>query len=203
MMTRISTKLTRRTALAGLASAAAMIALPVQALTNNQAKSLVDGLVGDVNRVIASGKSEGAMIRDFKGIFGRYGNVPFIAQSALGPKSRELSSSQRSAYVDAFADYMSRKYGKRFREFVGGRIEVQGARPAGKFFEVDTVAFLRGENPFALTFVVAERGGDRRFVNMYIEGVNVLASERVEINALLDRNGGDVARLIADLKTLG
>nr|WP_147126845.1 ABC transporter substrate-binding protein [Shimia ponticola] len=202
-MTPILNNLSRRTVLGGLGASLAVLATPVLALTDAQARSLVNGLVNDVNRVIASGKSEGAMIRDFKGIFGRYGNVPFIAQSALGPKSRELSNSERSAYVDAFADYMSRKYGKRFREFIGGRIEVQGARPAGRFFEVDTVAFLRGENPFALTFVVAERGGERRFVNMYIEGVNVLASERVEIGALLDRNGGQVSGLINDLKRLG
>lgn len=202
-MTPILNNVSRRTVLSGLGASLAVLATPALALTDAQARSLVNGLVNDVNSVIASGKSEGAMIRDFKGIFGRYGNVPFIAQSALGPKSRELSNSERRAYVDAFADYMSRKYGKRFREFIGGRIEVQGARPAGRFYEVDTVAFLRGENPFALTFVVAERGGDRRFVNMYIEGVNVLASERVEIGALLDRNGGQVSGLINDLKRLG
>lgn len=203
MMTATLTNPTRRMVLGGItALAATTAAAPVWALNDSQAKSLVGNLVADVNKVIGSGKSEAAMIRDFEKIFDRYGNVPFIARSALGPKSRELSKSELNTYVDAFSGYMSTKYGKRFREFIGGKIEVKGARASGKFFEVDTTAFLRGEDPFALTFVIAERSGQRRFVNMYIEGVNVLASERVEINALLDRNGGSVSKLISELKRL-
>ena len=193
-------KPTRRVVLAGLA---ALAATPAAALTDGQAKSLVDALVADVNAVIASGKSESAMIADFKVIFGRYGNVPFIARSALGATSRTTPDRELNAYIDAFAGYMSRKYGKRFREFIGGRIEVQGARPSGRFFDVQTTAYLQGESPFSLTFVVAENGGERRFINMFIEGVNVLASERNEIGVLLDRNGGSVAALTEDIKRRG
>jgi len=201
-MTPFSNNLTRRAALAGMASMAAVTATPVLALTDAQAKALVDGLVSDVNRVIASGKSESAMIRDFKVIFDRYGNVPFIARSALG-RGVPASDAQMDAYINAFSDYMSRKYGKRFREFIGGRIEVQSARPSGRFYEVETTAYLRGEDPFALTFLVAESGNQRRFINMFIEGVNVLSSERTEIRALLDRNGGQITGLTNDLKRLG
>ncbi|MEM1301985.1 MAG: ABC transporter substrate-binding protein [Pseudomonadota bacterium] len=201
-MTPFSSNLTRRTLLAGIGASLAVSATPALALTDAQAKALVDGLVTDVNRVIASGKSESAMIRDFKVIFDRYGNVPFIARSALG-RGVQASDAQMNAYINAFADYMSRKYGKRFREFVGGRIEVQGARASGRFFEVETTAYLRGEAPFALTFLVAENGNQRRFINMFIEGVNVLSSERTEIRALLDRNGGQITGLTNELKRLG
>ena len=143
------------------------------------------------------------MIGDFTRIFGRYGDVPAIARSALGPTARSLSTSELSSYTQAFQGYIGRKYGKRFREFIGGRIEVNGARQAGRFYEVSTTAFLRGENPFELTFIVSDRSGQDRFVNMLIEGVNLLATERVEITALLDRNRGNVNGLIDDLKRAG
>ncbi|MEM1235785.1 MAG: ABC transporter substrate-binding protein, partial [Pseudomonadota bacterium] len=187
-MTYISNKISRRAALAGLAAFAAG---PAFALTTAEAKSLVNTMVSEINGIIASGKSEAAMIRDFEKVFARYGDVPAIARSALGPPARSLSSSQLNSYTDAFQGYMSRKYGKRFREFAGGRIEVQNAREAGRFFEVSTRVFLPGSSPFNLTFVVSNRSGRDKFVNILIEGVNMLATERVEITALLDRNRGN------------
>ena len=195
--------LSRRAFLGATVGGAALAASPVLALTNAQAKTLVNRLVGEINSVISSGRSESAMIHDFEGIFARYGDVPAIARSALGPTARSLSSSQLNSYTSAFQGYISRKYGKRFREFIGGRIEVNNAKQAGRFYEVSTTAFLRGESPFEVTFVVSDRTGQDRFVNMLIEGVNMLATERVEVTALLDRNQGNVSGLINDLKRLG
>ncbi|MCH2076278.1 MAG: ABC transporter substrate-binding protein [Rhodobacteraceae bacterium] len=192
--------LSRRGFLGGFA---ALAATPALSLTSREAEILVSGLVGDINAAIGSGKSEATMIGDFTRIFGRYGDVPAIARSALGPTARSLSTSELSSYTQAFQGYIGRKYGKRFREFIGGRIEVNGARQAGRFYEVSTTAFLRGENPFELTFIVSDRSGQDRFVNMLIEGVNLLATERVEITALLDRNRGNVNGLIDDLKRAG
>lgn len=199
-----SSKLTRRGMLGGLvALAAAGPVTQALALTGREAEALVGSLVSDINATIASGKSEAAMIGDFARIFGRYGDVPAIARSALGPTARSLSSAELGAYTRAFQGYISRKYGRRFREFIGGRIEVNGAREAGRFFEVSTTAFLRGESPFEVTFIVSDRSGQDLFVNMLIEGVNLLATERVEVTALLDRNGGNVAGLINDLERAG
>ena len=46
---------------------------------------------------------------------------------------------------------------------------------------------------------MAKAGGG---FNIIIEGVNMLASERTEMGALLDQRGGDLDRLIADLQKL-
>jgi phospholipid transport system substrate-binding protein len=59
---------------------------------------------------------------------------------------------------------------------------------------------LRGQAPFDLRWHVTEKGGKQMFFNIIIEGVNMLAAERTEIGAMLDRRRGDVDALIADLK---
>ena len=59
---------------------------------------------------------------------------------------------------------------------------------------------LRGEAPFELRWHVGDKSGKNLFFNLIIEGVNMLASERTEIGAMLDRRGGDIDALIADLK---
>ena len=196
--------LTRRGFAAGLASAAAVVALPLPALalTADQAKSLVDKTVGDINGIINSGKSERAMLADFERLFARYADVPTIARSVLGPAARSASKGQLSAYTKAFQGYISRKYGRRFREFIGGRIEVAEAKAVKSYYEVISTAYLQGESPFEVRWHVSDKSGKSLFFNIIIEGVNMLASERTEMGALLDQRGGDLDRLIADLASL-
>jgi phospholipid transport system substrate-binding protein len=141
------------------------------------------------------------MFADFADIFARYADVPTIARSALGVASRSASDAQMSAFTKAYQGYISRKYGRRFREFIGGKIEVVDARPVKSYFEVISVAHLQGEAPFDLRWHVSDKSGKNLFFNIIIEGVNMLASERTEIGSLLDRQGGNLDALIEELRT--
>jgi phospholipid transport system substrate-binding protein len=194
--------LTRRGFCASLMGGAALATLPRAALALDlaSARALIDKAIAEVNRVINSGKSEPAMYKDFEGIFARYADVPAIARSALGPTARNLSNSQMSAFTKAYQGYIGRKYGRRFREFIGGRIEVVDAKPLKSYYEVISVAHLQGEAPFDLRWHVSDKSGKNLFFNIIIEGVNMLASEREEIGSMLKKRGGDVDALIADLK---
>jgi phospholipid transport system substrate-binding protein len=191
-----------RLALAGLAASAAALTLPnpAQALTVGEARGLIDSVVGEVNGVINSGQSEQAMYPQFERIFARYADVPVIARSALGPAARQASQGQLQAFTRAFQGYLSRKYGRRFREFIGGRIDVVDARPLKSYFEVISTAYLQGEAPFDVRWHVSDKSGRLLFFNIIIEGVNMLASERTEIGAILDQQGGDIDRLVAVLE---
>ncbi|KNG94704.1 MlaC/ttg2D family ABC transporter substrate-binding protein [Pseudaestuariivita atlantica] len=195
----------RRRRVLGLMAALpfATLPLPALALSEAKAKRLVEGIVADINRIIASGKSEAAMIRDFERIFVEYADVPTIALYTLGRDGRQASNAQKRAFTEAFQGYIARKYGKRFREFIGGRIEVESAKTVKTSVEVRTTAYLRGEAPFTIDWVVSDRSGRDKFFNMVIEGVNMLLTERTEIGAMLDRRRGNIDQLIADLRTAG
>lgn len=198
-------RLTRRFLITTALAAFAVAALPMGAfaLTTDQARSLIDKLVGEINAVIGSGKSEAAMIKDFEGIFAKYADVNFIALSALGPAGRGADRAALANYVAAFRGYLSRKYGKRFREFIGGRIDVTAAHPLKSFFEVVSTAHLRGQAPFEVRWHVSDKSGRDLFFNLIIEGVNMLSAERTEIGAMLDKRRGDIAALAQDLAKAG
>jgi phospholipid transport system substrate-binding protein len=187
-----------------MVGAAAMLAVPQAAFALNvdQARALIDQAIGEVNNTINSGRSENAMFGDFERIFQQYADVPTIARSALGPAARSASDGQMRDFTQAFQGYISRKYGRRFREFIGGRIEVTDARPIKSYFEVISVAYLQGESPFDLRWHVSDKSGRDLFFNIIIEGVNMLASERTEIGALLDGEGGNIDALIAKLQSV-
>ncbi|MEQ8870196.1 MAG: ABC transporter substrate-binding protein [Roseovarius sp.] len=196
---------TRRRLLgAGLAATAAL-ALPGPALALNDAtaRALIDKVVAEINNVIASGKSLGAMIQDFERIFARYADVNIIAQSTLGADSRRASAAQMRAFTDAFRGYIARKYGKQFRQFVAGRIEVTGVRQVKSWHEVISTVYLRGEAPFEVRFLVSDRSGRDLFFDMLIEGVSLRLSERTEIGAMLDARRGNIDALIQDLQRAG
>jgi phospholipid transport system substrate-binding protein len=197
----MTTAFTRRTVLANAVAAAALLASApaVLAVSLSEAQNLVEGLVADVNAVIASGKSESRMLDDFEAIFRTYADVPTIARYSLGSDARSASQAQLAAYTDAFATYIARKYGRRFREFIGGQIEVVTARNVPNGVEVETTAILVGESPFRVDFWISDASGRTKFFNIIIEGVNMLLSERTEIQAMLDQRGGDINRLTADL----
>lgn len=205
LVTHMPSKLTRRFTLALIPAAAlaASLPAPANALTVDEARGLIDKLVGEINAVINSGTSESAMIGRFEGIFTRYADVGYIAKSALGPAGRAASAGDIAAYVKAFQGYISRKYGKRFREFIGGEILVTDAKPVKSFFEVVSMAKLRGQSPFEVRWQVFEKGGKRLFFNLIIEGVNMLATERTEIGAMLDKAQGSIPGLTKALASAG
>lgn len=200
-----ASNMTRRGLLAGLAVGAVALALPrgAYALTNQEASNLVSQAVAEINRVIASGKPEAAMYQDFARLLGRYADVDVMARSALGPAARQASAAQLSAFTAAFQDYLGRKYGRQFREFIGGSVEVVNTKQLKSFYEVQATANLRGKSPMDVRFQVSDRSGANKFFNILVEGVNLLATERTEIGAMLDRRRGDINAMIGDLKTAG
>ncbi|MEM7295882.1 MAG: ABC transporter substrate-binding protein [Pseudomonadota bacterium] len=202
MKTSLENKLSRRSFAAALLGLGVAPTLGVS-MTQSAARQLVLSLVKDINRVIASGRSEAAIIQDFEKIFARYADVPTISRAALGPAARSAPASELSAFAGAFQGYMARKYGRRFREFQGGQIEVDSVEDRGRFFEVQARAVLRGQSPFQVAFRVSDRSGRDLFFDMLIEGISLLSSERVEIGALLDQAGGSIPRLTQTLRTTG
>lgn len=195
------THLTRRSFLAaGTAMATVTAAGPALALTAQEASTLVGRMVEEINAIIASGKSEPAMYRDFERVFIKYGDLKVIAATALGVDGRRATNAQKKAFTEAFTGYISRKYGSRFRTFIGGRLDVQRVKSIRRGYEVQCTAFLRSSAPFEVSFYVSD---SNRFYNMFIEGVDMLLTERTEIGAMLDARRGNIDALIADLRKAG
>ena len=143
----MQTKLyTRRTITATLASLP--IAGTALAISQSDAESLISNLTKDIFLVINSDKPEKVMLRDFERIFVKYADVPVIARSSLGFARRSASKSQINSYTKAFQGYVTRKYGKRFREFIGAEIKVTKSQKSKRGYLVDSSVTFKGKRPF-------------------------------------------------------
>ena len=185
-----------------LAASICAVLRPEVAVSSQQdaAVKVVDKAVSDINQIINSGDTERKMLRSFEKVFNTYADVPTIAKYALGRDVRTASALQINDYTKAFSTYFATKYGKRFREFIGGTIEIVSVEKVKKYYLVNTIAHMPAYQPFDVDFLVSDQKGRPLIFNLIIEGVNMLLAERQEIGALLDRNSGKIDTLIRDLK---
>lgn len=201
-----SNDLTRRNLLvAGLASAFIPF-LPKSsfATSSADAEKLILKVVGEVQTIINSGKSEAAMIKSFQGLFQNYAHVNTIARSVLGPAWKSASSSEQKTYVSALQGYLARKYGKQFRSFVGASIEVTKSTDFGrKGIIVESVVKSPKFAPTRVEWHVVEANGSLKFFDMYVEGIKLISTERSEVRAVLDKSGGSVEKLASALNSMG
>jgi phospholipid transport system substrate-binding protein len=181
-------------------AAAAVLAGPARASVQ-AAQGLVEALSGELIATINSGRPEGQLYIDFERILARYGDMPAVAASVLGPPWRSASAQQQAAFVAAFQTYLARKYGRQFRDFQQARIVIDRARDAGRAgVLVETRVVRPGAQDLAVGWQVSDRSGRPRVVNLIIEGVSMLANERVEMAAQLEAQRGSIDGLIRALQ---
>lgn len=166
-----------------------------------RAEALVAQLSADLLRLINSGRSEAQLYSEFERILARYGDMPAVAASVLGPPWRGASAAQQQAFVAAFQTYLARKYGRQFRDFQRADVLVDRARDAGRAgVLVETRVTRPGQEALDVGWQVSERGGQPRVVNLIIAGVSMLATERAEIAARLEAQRGSVDGLIRSMQ---
>jgi phospholipid transport system substrate-binding protein len=171
----------------------------VNALNTDQADKLISSLVKDINTIINSQKPPTFMYLDFKSVLTKYADTKIMSQKVLGIDWRRATIRQRQDFQKAFEHYLSRKYGKRFREFLGGEIIVTKSRKVNSVFEVVSIVQLDGQAPFEVRWLVANKDGTPKMFNLFIEGINVSSSEKTEIGAMLDKRRGNIDELITHL----
>jgi phospholipid transport system substrate-binding protein len=191
---------TRRRVL-GLVAALAVAPRAAWATPEARAAALVAALSAELIGLLRSGRSEARLYGDFESLLARYGDMPVVAASVLGPPWRGASGPQRAAFVAAFQGHLSRKYGRQFRDYQNAAIEIRRARDAGRSgVLVETVVSRPGREGFVVEWQVSERGGQPKVVNLIIEGVSMLTNERAEVGAMLESEGGSLDRLIARMR---
>ena len=125
-----------------------------------------------------------------------------ISRYVLGASGRGVSRGDMNKFSDAYIGYLSSKYSRRFGDFSGSDISVLSAQKVKSFIKVDAQAWLASGTKVNVEFLVSDKSGSTRVFNIFVEGVNLLLTERTEVGALLEARGGSIAQLTKDLPTL-
>lgn len=115
---------------------------------------------------------------------------------ALGVYAGRARGEQREAYVEAFKSYVIQHYFARL-ELVGDVFSIGSARPDGE--DIAWVASgigSAGEKPYRVEWRVRKMDGALKIFDVVLEGSSLLWIQRSDFATVLQRNNGDVGKLV-------
>lgn len=139
----------------------------------------------------------------FRDIFREAFHVQAIGRFVLGKYWRVATAEERDEFLKLFEELVVRSYAKRFKEYTGEQLQVNGARAETESQAIVTSEIVR---PAAPPIKVEWRVGipqgqnDYRVYDVTIEGISMVVTQRAEFAAVIERRGGTVAGLIQALR---
>jgi phospholipid transport system substrate-binding protein len=123
-----------------------------------------------------------------------------VSRFVLGPYWRVASGAERREFRSLFEGYLVHYYGQRFAQYGGESLKVNGSRidPAGVMV---TSQIIRPQAPpIEVDWRLAVSEGRYKISDVSIDGVSMALSQRSAFAAILQRNGGRVAGLLATMR---
>lgn len=188
---------------AGIAAAVLLRAPGARALGPDAAQAHVRMTVDRVLALVKEAGSPESKAGRLAAILKDVAAMPQIARFAAGVAWRDMSDAQQGRYSEAFLNYLSTVYARRFQDYSGQTVEVGRVTDEGKRgLMVASTVTQTGAQPIKVDWLVTDRPGRTVIADIVIEGVSLLITQREEIASMLSARGGDVDRLISDLAEL-
>jgi len=155
-----------------------------------------------IDQVNAPGIAEDERLTRFRTLFREGFDVPLIARFVLGRYWRVATEAQRDEYLRLFDELVVQTYARRFGEFPGARINVLTvSRPNEDGDQIVGVeGQLPGKAPVRMDVRVRPVEGALKIIDIAIEGVSMAITQRDEFAAVIQRGGGEVEALLANLR---
>ncbi|MEQ9642224.1 MAG: ABC transporter substrate-binding protein [Alphaproteobacteria bacterium] len=127
--------------------------------------------------------------------------VDLVGRFVLGRYWRTASPEQRDAYQAVFREYVVNSIAARFGEYSGERMQVVGERDdRGKGTIVNTVIDSPVHGLVEVQWRVRQVEGAPKIIDVIVEGISLLLTQRSEFTSVVASHGGDVGGLIDELK---
>jgi phospholipid transport system substrate-binding protein len=158
--------------------------------------TLIKQLVGQAIAVIVDKSgTEDQRETKFRSLLQDGFDIPRISRFVLGRYWNGANDDQRKQFSQLFEDWIVRTYSARFGQYTGEKIQVTATRSEGPATTVVSSQFVspNGAPPAKVDWVVRKNGdNDFAIVDVSVEGVSMALTQRDEIAAVADRNGGTV-----------
>ena len=209
-MASSATSLDRRSLMAGgcallgaLASVSEVRALPT-ALT---AEEVVQRLVDRLRQLLAEHSGGEIDHEHLLAVLEEGTDLGLLGRLVLGRYWREAKPRQRTTYLRLFRRYMVQTFVQRLRQYVGNdpgqsgpAFEVVSSQPVGnRDILVKSRVLSSSSQPLRVDWRLRERPGGPVVIDLIIEGISLLVTQRSEFAAVLERSG--VEGLLSELNT--
>jgi phospholipid transport system substrate-binding protein len=128
--------------------------------------------------------------------------LDLIGNAVLGRHRQTATPAQMQAFQGAFPDYVIRIYASRLTDYSDTTVKVVGSAPAGTRGDLAVKTTVSGKSvsqPVNADWRVREVAGQGpKIIDLSLEGVSMVATQRDEFDARIQAKGMDA--LIADIK---
>ena len=200
--------LDRRSLIAGLALLGAL--MPVRAVAQcprAAAEQVVQRLVDRLWQVLAEQGVDRIDEQDLLAVFEQGADLTLLGRLVLGRYWRDANPRQRTMYLHLFRRYMAQTFVQRLRQYASNEpnqprpaFEVVASRPVGNSdILVQSRVLPPGSQPLRVDWRLRDRPDGPVIIDLIIEGISLLVTQRSEFAAVLERNG--VEGLLAELNS--
>lgn len=141
-----------------------------------------------------------ARVREVDAILSRRVDLDRVARLALGRYWRTAAEPERREFAALFKAAALASFGNRFDAYADRRLRVAGFAPAGEG-DAMVESYLEGSGQSArLDWRLTRTGQGWRVLDVVVEGVSLLVTYRNEFAAVIERGGGKVSALLAELR---
>ncbi len=126
----------------------------------------------------------------FRNLLSEAFDLPFISRFVLGRYWKQATPEQRSSYLAQFSEYVLQTYSARLGGYAGDALTILSERPAGSRDVLVSTRIERPSGPpIEADWLVRTTGERNRIIDVRVEGVSMLFSQRAEFAAVIQRRG--------------
>jgi phospholipid transport system substrate-binding protein len=181
-----------------LTVALALAAVSGPAAPASDATAFMNELIGKALESLGNKKlTEADREKQFRVILDQDFDVPRIARFVLGPYWDTASEQERQKFLKLFEDYIVHAYTARFSQYNGEQVKVTGSRAVSETTALvnSQVLSTTGGPPTKVDWRVRRQDNDFKIVDINVEGVSLLLTQREQFGAVIQRAGDGVAGL--------
>lgn len=150
--------------------------------------------------LVVDSQSDEQRIEAFRGLLNEGFDLPLIGRYALGRYWRQATAGQKDEYGKLFEDFIVRTYAARLGQYSGETLKVDGSRTD----DGDTIVsseIVRPDKPaIRVDWRVRNTDAGPKIVDVVVEGVSMLLTQRDEFASVIQRAGGNVEGLLVRLR---
>jgi phospholipid transport system substrate-binding protein len=126
-----------------------------------------------------------------------------IGRFVLGRYWATATDQEKREFAPVFRDYVVQSYSVRFGEFTGASFKVTGERAESPTSAIVSTSVMQRDNPTPakVDWRVATDASSPKITEVIVDGISMSLTHRQEFASLIERSGGGVSGLIAQLKS--
>jgi phospholipid transport system substrate-binding protein len=153
------------------------------------------GFLSNDNMTIEQQSSE------FRGLLRDSFDMQTLGRFALGKYWKSATAAQQQEYLKLFEAMVVEVYSRRFHEYKGQELEVQGSRAEGNGDTLVTSFIVPPEGEkIQVDWRVRFKNGRYKVVDIIVAGVSMALTQRSDFASVIQRGGGSVEVLLEHLR---